>query len=211
MQLIRVGIVEDNNPFRKSLEDIISHSPYELAFSLANANSIQETWRLSPCDVLLLDIRLPGLSGLEALRMLRQDFPDLKILMQTVMEDDDTILKAICYGASGYLLKIATAEEYMTAVHDAYYGGAPITPGIATKILRLFNSQLKPNKQHYGLTDRETEVLTHLVDGRSYKMIASVCGISYDTVRFHMKNIYGKLQVDSMTEAVSIALKQGLI
>lgn len=211
MQPIRVGIVEDNNAFRKSLEEVIRHSSHVLVFSLAHANNVAEILRLYPCDVLLLDIRLPGLSGLEALRTLRKDFPDLKILMQTVMEDDDTILKAICYGASGYLLKISTAEEYITAVYDAYQGGAPLTPGIATKILRLFNSQQKPNRQHYGLTERETEVLTHLVDGRSYKMIASVCGISYDTVRFHMKNIYGKLQVESMTEAVSIALKQGLI
>lgn len=212
MQIIRVGIVEDNNAFRKSLDALIhAHAAYTLSFSLSNANNIEACLRLHPCDVLLLDIRLPGLSGLEVLRELRKDFPDLKILMQTVLEDDDSILKAICYGASGYLLKIATPEEYIAAVHDAYLGGAPITPGVATKILRLFNAQQKIHKPHYGLTERETEVLAQLVEGRSYKMIASHCGISYDTVRFHMKNIYGKLQVESMTEAVSMALKQGLI
>lgn len=213
MQKLRVGIVEDNRKFRESLENVINEQDsLTLVLSLSHANKLESELSAVLCDVLLLDIRLPGLSGLDALGQLRRKFPDLKILIQTVVEDDDAIIKAICNGASGYLLKIATAEEYVTAIHEAHNGGAPLTPGIAAKVLRLFNALNKKTvPDHFDLTERETEVLAHLVDGRSYKMIAAACGITYDTVRFHMKNIYTKLQVDSMTEAVGFALKHRLI
>lgn len=209
MQLIRVGIVEDNKAFRTSLEHIVSTS-YILVFSLPHAERLSEVLKETPCDVLLLDIRLPGTSGLESLKVVRRQFPEIRILMQTVMDDDDSILQAICYGASGYLLKLASAADYTTAIHDSFYGGAPLTPGVAAKILKLFHRNQEVRKD-YGLTERETEVLKYLVEGHSYKMIAAACGIGYDTVRFHMKNIYAKLQVESMTEAVSIAIRQKLI
>lgn len=213
MKKIRVGIVEDNRRFRESLESVIQQQDsLLLACSLPHANGIEAVLQTITCDVLLLDIRLPGLNGLEALHLLKKRFPELKVVMQTVVEDDDAIVQAICHGASGYLLKIATAEEYISAIHDVYGGGVTLTPGIAAKVLRLFNSvHQKTTSGGFGLTDRETQVLAHLVDGRSYKMIADRCDITYDTVRFHMKNIYAKLQVESMTAAVGMALKHGLI
>lgn len=213
MQAIKVAIVEDNKSFREGLAGIVEASPgFSLSGSYANANSIVKDLSASLPDVVLMDIQMPGTSGIEAVKQLKQKFPELKVIIQTVFEDNDNILNAICNGASGYILKTSSPADYLSAIQDVHSGGAPMSAGIATRVLNLFRaSQQKQVKNNFDLTQRETEILDHLVKGLSYKMIAAHCSISYDTVRFHMKNIYAKLQVESMTEAVSFAIKNNLV
>lgn len=210
---IKVAIVEDNKSLRESIIALFSiNEGFKLVGSFSNANSIVKDMMASRPDVVLMDIQMPGINGIEAVKLLRAEFPEMKIVIQTVFEDDDSIFQAICNGASGYILKRSTPNEYMQAIIEAYNGGAPITGSIAAKVLNMFKiSQQINTTTDFNLSDREKEVLDHLVKGLSYKMIADKCGISYDTVRFHMKNIYSKLHVESMTEAVSVAIKNKIV
>ncbi len=210
---IKVAIVEDNRSLRESIIALFSiNEGFKLVGSFANANSIVKDIITSKPDVVLMDIQMPGTNGIEAVKLLRTEFPEMKIVIQTVFEDDDSIFQAICNGASGYILKKSTPNEYMQAIIEAYNGGAPITGSIAAKVLNMFKVSQQSNPTNdFNLSDREKEVLNHLVKGLSYKMIADKCGISYDTVRFHMKNIYSKLHVESMTEAVSMAIKNKIV
>ncbi len=211
--IIKVAIVEDNKALRESIIALFSiNEGFKLVGSFSNANSIVKDIITSKPDVVLMDIQMPGTNGIEAVKLLRAEFPEMKIVIQTVFEDDDSIFQAICNGASGYILKRSTPNEYMQAIIEAYNGGAPITGSIAAKVLNMFKvSQQGNSTVDFNLSDREKEVLNHLVKGLSYKMIADKCDISYDTVRFHMKNIYSKLHVESMTEAVSVAIKNKIV
>lgn len=212
MNCIKVAIVEDNKALRLSLETLINVCPeMKLAGSFANANSILNDLSAVNADIVLMDIQMPGMNGIEALKVLKKELPEIKVIIQTVFENDDYILSAICNGASGYLLKKSTDQEYLNAIIDTFQGGSPLTPSIATKVLALFNTSKHQNKIEFSLSERETEILKLLVEGLSYKMIAGRCNITYDTVRFHIKNIYSKLQVESMTEAVAFAIKNGLV
>ncbi|MDP1803179.1 MAG: response regulator transcription factor [Bacteroidota bacterium] len=210
---IKVAVVEDSKALRESIATLfMMNEGFKLVGSYSNANSIIKDIQTSKPDVVLMDIQMPGTNGIEAVKLLRAEFPELKIVIQTVFEDDDSIFQAICNGASGYILKRSTPNEYTQAIIEAYNGGAPITGSIAAKVLNMFkHSQQSNPTTDFNLSDREKEVLNHLVKGLSYKMIADKCGISYDTVRFHMKNIYSKLHVESMTEAVSMAIKNKIV
>jgi len=210
---IKVAVVEDSKALRESIATLFMMTEgFKLVGSYSNANSIIKDIQTSKPDVVLMDIQMPGTNGIEAVKLLRAEFPELKIVIQTVFEDDDSIFQAICNGASGYILKRSTPNEYTQAIIEAYNGGAPITGSIAAKVLNMFKvSQQSNPTTDFNLSDREKEVLNHLVKGLSYKMIADKCGISYDTVRFHMKNIYSKLHVESMTEAVSMAIKNKIV
>lgn len=210
---IRVAIVEDNKDLRESLKLVIeSNKDYELVGLFANANTIVKDVEECKPQVILMDIQMPGVNGIEAVKILNGKFPDIKIVIQTVFEDNDHILEAICNGASGYLLKRSSPQEYLNAVSDVMSGGAPMTNTIAKKVLNIFrSSQEKKLNVSFNLSSREIEILDYLVKGLSYKMIADKCDITYDTVRFHIKNIYAKLHVDSMTEAVSFAIKNNLV
>ncbi|MBA3682379.1 MAG: response regulator transcription factor [Bacteroidetes bacterium] len=210
---IKVAIVEDNKALRESIIALFSiNEGFKMVGSFSNANSIVKDIISSKPDVVLMDIQMPGINGIEAVKLLRAEFPEMKIVIQTVFEDDDSIFQAICNGASGYILKRSSPAEYMQAIIEAYNGGAPITGSIAAKVLNMFKISQQSNvTTDFNLSEREKEVLNHLVKGLSYKMIADKCGISYDTVRFHMKNIYSKLHVESMTEAVSVAIKNKIV
>lgn len=210
---IKVCIVEDNKRLRDSLSDLLSMSEgFELAALFPNANNIVNDISELHCDIVLMDIQMPGTDGITAVKLLKAKFPDIKIIIQTVFEDDDKIFNAICSGASGYILKKSSPSEYLQAIKEAYEGGAPITGSIATKVLAMFRKVQNVNETPtVQLSDREKEILGHLVKGLSYKMIADKCNITYDTVRFHMKNIYGKLHVESMTEAVAMAIQKKII
>lgn len=163
-------------------------------------------------DVVLMDIDMPHVDGVQGVKEIRSQYPDLKILMQTVFEDNEKIFSAICAGANGYILKQEDPLRLLDSVHEVLNGGAPMTPSIATKVLSFFAAPpKKEDKPDYKLTKRELEILDYLVQGYSYKMIADECHISYTTVNSHISNIYEKLQVQSATGAVSIALKEGLI
>jgi len=213
MNPIRVTVFEDHKILREGLEQLINATP-NLLCSGAYPDCKRLTTRLtlSKPDVVLLDIKMPGMSGIEAIKSIKAHDPAIRILMQTVFEDDDKIFAAICAGASGYVLKKIPPAELMHAIFDVFNGGAPLTSSIAVKVLQMFKkASLQPEQIDQELSAREREILLCLVKGMSYKMIADACSITYDTVRFHMKNIYEKLHVHSMTEAVVKAISLRIV
>jgi DNA-binding NarL/FixJ family response regulator len=164
----------------------------------------------TPPHVLLLDVGLPGINGIDALAQLRQLAPHAAIVILTVFEEDDKIFRAICAGASGYLLKTANTEDIAAAIRSAATGGSPINPTIARRVLDMF-SQANPPQKDYGLTPREKEILQHLVQGQSTKEAAARLEISYHTADGYIRDIYEKLQVNTRSGVVAKALKEGLV
>ncbi|MEI6901416.1 MAG: response regulator transcription factor, partial [Bacteroidota bacterium] len=162
--------------------------------------------------VVLMDIGMPGMQGTEAVKILKSQFPELKILMETIFEDDEKVFTSICNGAEGYILKTTPPAQILDAIRDIHEGGAPMTPSIASKVLSMFKAGTTFVKdESYNLTEREKEVLKFLVEGMSYKKVAEKCFISIDTVNSHVKNIYRKLQVNSKSEAVGKAIKGKIV
>lgn len=211
---IKLALYEDNPSLRESLKILFGLYPQiDLTGAYPDAEFIIEQTRLNQPDVILMDIDMPGISGIEATSLIHQHFRDVKVLILTVFDDDNRVFKSICAGAVGYLLKKSDSSQIIDGIFQAADGGAPISPSIALKILSLFK---KTNlnileKNNNELSQREKEILTLMTKGYSYKMIAEQCAISVDGVRFHIKNIYEKLHVHSMTEAVAKALKENLI
>jgi DNA-binding NarL/FixJ family response regulator len=207
---IRVGIVEDNESFREGVGYMIESSAgFEL---VGKYESLELTLEFMPeCDVILMDINLPGKSGIEGLSDMKQKQPAAQIVMMTVFDDDEHISRAIIAGASGYLLKRTPPERLLQAIRDAADGGMPMSPAVARKISNLYMRFAPEEKPDVQLTPREKEILTLLVDGLNFTMIAEKLFISFETVRNHSRKIYEKLHVHSKSEAVSKALKHGLI
>ena len=212
--MINVVIFEDNKHLRETLQLLLNNTPgYRCTGAYPDCNNLADDLTSVPRDVVLMDIEMPGMSGIEATKVIKEHFPEIPILIQTVFFDDNYIFDAICAGASGYILKSTTPAGYLEAIADVHSGGSPITPGIAKKVLELFRHNLKPATpaKDYNLTAQEKKILQLLVDGKSYKLIAAELFISFDTVKTHVKNIYAKLHVHSGTEAVSKALKDKII
>jgi DNA-binding NarL/FixJ family response regulator len=210
---VRVAIFEDRTPVREALSLLVQGTQgLELAGAFADCNNLRNDITQSQPEVVLMDIEMPGINGVEAVKILKREFPSITIVMQTVFEDDEKVFDAICAGASGYLLKNTPPSRLLESIVESHNGGAPMSPSIAKKTLSLFQKFLGPaQQQDYQLTNREKEILQCLVKGLSYKMIADACHISFDTVRTHIRNIYEKLHVASMTEAVAKALKERLV
>ena len=211
--MLRIALFEDNNHFRETLELLINSSgDYTCSGVYKDARKAIQYLRQSPADIVLMDIEMPGISGIEATRLIKKEFPDLPVLIQTIFSEDEFIFDAICAGASGYLLKTTSPEGYLEAIKDVFTGGSPMTPGIARRVLELFKKNLRPAEAaNYELTTQEKKVLQLLVEGKSYKMIATELYVSLDTVKTHVSHIYSKLQVHSGTEAVSKAIREKLV
>jgi DNA-binding NarL/FixJ family response regulator len=158
-----------------------------------------------------MDIAMPGDDGIEGVRKIRKAFPDIRIIMQTVFEDDARIFASLQAGAEGYILKNTSPENILQSIREVAQGGASMTPTVALKVIKYFNEPQHSNIPNYNLTTKEKEVLTLLAAGNSYKMIAAKMNISYFTVNTHIRNIYEKLQVHSVGQAVSLALKNKII
>lgn len=203
---IKVTIYEDNNALREALEVLIKGvDSYHLIATYADCLHIETDLTEAQPDVILMDIDLPGRSGIEGAHLVQKISPTTEVLMLTVFDDDDKIFKAICAGASGYLLKKTPPSRILEAIEEVYNGGAPMTPVIARKVLQLFPKTPAVNLELDKLTAREQEVLQSLARGNSYKMVAAELEISIDTVRTYIKRIYEKLHVHSVAEAISKA------
>lgn len=209
---IRVVIFDDNNSLRDSVSMLLRANPdYSLVGSYSHCLDVIQNIKESNPDVVVMDIDMPGMNGIEAVKLIHKSYSSVQILMLTVFDDDERVFAAIKAGAGGYILKNAEPEKLLHAISEVYNGGAPMTSGIAKKVLNHLQAVLPDDKREYCLSTREKEVLGLLVDGLSYKMISSKLNISYETVRSHMKKIYEKLHVASMTEAVAKAINQKLV
>jgi DNA-binding NarL/FixJ family response regulator len=210
---IKVAIFEDNVKFLDALSILIDGLPgFTLTCARTDTKDIIDQLKKNKPDIVLMDIEIAPLNGIDATKLILQNFPAIKILIQTVFEDDDKVFAAICSGASGYVLKSYLPASLEDSILEVARGGAPISASIASKILNLFKMHVPGAALHedYRLSKREKEILKWLVEGASYKMIADKCSISFETVKTHIKRIYEKLHVASMTEAVVKAINERL-
>ncbi len=209
---VRVSIVEDRREIREGLTMLINGT--EGFRCLSGFRSMEEALQKIPLeipDVMLVDIGLPGMSGIEGVRIIRERFPDILLLMQTVYDDDDRIFDALCAGACGYLLKKTPPARLLESLREAVDGGSPMSPEIARKVVSLFRKVRPPARADYDLTPHELRILKLLVEGYNYKTAAAELGVSINTVAFHVRRIYEKLQVHSKSEAVAKAMRDRLV
>jgi len=210
---IKISIYDDNISLLESLSYLIKGTyGFELCHASSNAAEIiTDCERLCP-DVILMDIDMPILSGIEATMLVKSAFPEINVMMLTVFEDRDKIFEALCAGATGYLLKKTSSIKIIEAIEELHKGGSPMSSGIARKVLDHFAKPVhNEKKDKYQLTTRELKILQRLLTGDSYKMIADNCFISIGTVYSHINNIYKKLQVNSKSEAVIKAIRERLV
>jgi DNA-binding NarL/FixJ family response regulator len=211
--MINVIIVEDNDTIREGLSVLINGTEgFRCIATYPDCeNLLQHLEDLSP-DILLMDIRLPGISGIDGVKRIKPLLPDLNILMLTVYGENDLVFEALCAGACGYLLKNTPPARLLEAIKEAYEGGSPMSPSIARKVVSLLQQKnLLATSSQVILTTREREILNALSQGNNYQAIADSLFISVSTVRFHIRNIYQKLHVQTQSEAVATAIRKGLI
>ena len=210
---VRIAIFEDENLTREMLKDLVnSASDMVCTGAYADARDLIRKVESAAPTVILMDIEMPGMNGIDAVRIIKENFPAIHIVMQTVYNDDEKIFQSIVAGASGYLLKGTPAPKIIEALHEAILGGSPFSPGVASRIVDQFRKQSVPAEiETVKLSDRELEILQCMINGMSNKLIADRCFISSNTVKFHIRNIYEKLRVNSKSSAVAQALKRKLI
>lgn len=213
---LRIAIFDDNKNIRESIKMLLdTEADFTVVGSYSHVLDCTQDVGESRPDIVLMDIEMPGMTGIEAVKTIKKEFPQVQVLMQTVFEDDDRVFDSICAGASGYILKNFLNTKLVDAIRELQFGGSPMSPSIARKVLMKMqdvSSAIKPREApDYHLTPREKEVLSCLVNGLSYKMIASDLNISYETVRSHVKKIYEKLHVASLTEVVAKAINQRIV
>jgi len=209
--MIRVLIYDDSEATRTSIDGLIGMSEgFVSVGSFADALHVETQLAELKPDVVLMDINMPGMNGIEATRLIKSLSPNTKVLIQTAFDNDEHVFGSLKAGAEGYLLKSASPDKILKGIEDVYNGGAIMTPSIALRVMRFFQPIAKPSNP-YNLTNREKTVLELLSDGLSYKMIAAKMEISYFTVNAHIRKIYEKLHVNSSAEAVSLALKSGIV
>jgi len=209
---IKIAIIEDRREIRDGLAMLIGGTD---GFACAGKyGSMEEAIpRIGNClpDLVLCDIGLPGMNGIEGIRHLKTKYPELMLVMLTIYDDDERIFDALCAGANGYLLKKTPPARLLESLRDAAAGGAPISPEVAGKVIRLFRDVRPPERAEYNLTPHETRILKMLVDGHNYKTAAAELNVTVHTVSFHLRSIYDKLQVHSKSEAVAKALQNRLV
>ena len=210
--LIGVAIIEDEKELREGLSFLINNTaPFECRHVYGSMEEALEAIGVDPPRVALVDIGLPGINGIDGVRILRERFPSIAAVVLTVFKDDDRIFRAICAGACGYLLKKSSPARLLEAVKEIAEGGAVISPEVATRVVELFRQSHAPAQAPSGLSPQELRLLKLMMEGHQNKTAAAEMGISAHTVNFHLRSIYEKLHVHSRTEAVARALRDGLI
>lgn len=208
--MLRVIIYEDKKYLQESLTLMLnSMQDIQVVAAFGNCDTVEQDISSIQPDVVLMDIDMPGRNGIYGVAKIKEMNADISVIMHTVFDDDEKIFQSLEAGADGYLLKNISPEKLFEAVRDVTLGSAPISPGVAKKVLQAFHRKIP--KQEFDLSKREKEILQLLVDGHTYKKIAGECFISMDTVRTHLKNIYTKLQVNSGKEAITKALKYRIV
>jgi DNA-binding NarL/FixJ family response regulator len=208
-ELIKVSIVDDDNWLREDLaQNINNENGFCCVSSYRTAEAALEKLPDEQPDVVLMDIALPGISGIECVRRLKECWPDANVLMLTVYEETDKIFAALRAGASGYLLKRSSPDELLDAIADLHRGGSPMSSSVARRVVKFFASEAKPSAEAEGLSVREREILDLLVEGRANKEIADLLSVSVHTVRMFIRRIYKKMHVHSRGEAVARVLKK---
>ena len=210
--MITIVIFDDHQERREALKLMISlQDDMECIGDYEDCMNLVNDLKENQPQVILMDIHMPGMDGIEGVKLVRQHYPGIFIIMQTVFEDDERIFNAIQAGAHGYILKNASNDKMIEGIKDVVNGGAPMTPTIARRVLTFFGKKPANTNKEYDLSKREMELLTLLVKGFSHKMIAAELNISIFTVNNHIKNIYQKMQVHSVSEAVAVAIQKNVI
>jgi DNA-binding NarL/FixJ family response regulator len=212
IQVTTVATIEDRREIREGLATLIDDTPgFHCVGRYRSMEEALDGFRIRPADLALVDIELPGMSGLEGMRLLREQYPKMLLLMLTVYDDDERIFEALCVGACGYLLKKTPPARLIESLREAIDGGAPMSPDVARRVIRLFRDVRPPEKADYDLTPHEIRLLKLMVDGHSYKSAATLLHVTPHTVSFHLRRIYEKLEVHSKSEAVAKALRSRLV
>jgi DNA-binding NarL/FixJ family response regulator len=210
--VIKTAVVEDMKEIREGLTTLINFT--EGFRCTGSYPSMEEALARLPAnipDVLLSDIGLPGMNGIEGIRILKDRYPEMQILMLTVYDDDDRIFDALCAGASGYLLKRTPPTKLLENIREAMSGGSPVSPEVASRVIKFFREFHNPDREDYALTPHETRLLKLLTEGYNYQTAAEKLGVSYNTIKFHVRHIFDKLQVHSKSEAVLKAMRDRLV
>jgi DNA-binding NarL/FixJ family response regulator len=209
---LQVAVIEDQEKIRDGLRILIDRTPgFQCLAACADMEHALELFARATPQVALVDIGLPGISGIEGTRLLKERFPELQVIILTVYDDDHRVFRALCAGANGYLLKNTPHARLMEGIREVAKGGSPVSPEIARRIIVLFQKVSPPEPGAKDLTPHETRILKLLVDGHNYKTAAVELGVSVNTVSFHVRRIYEKLQVHSKSEAVAKALRNNLV
>ena len=209
---VRVAIIEDQREVREGLTILINGTPgFRCTNSFRTMEDALRTLGGQLPDVILTDIGLPGMSGTEGIRILKEKFPEVPIVALTIYDHEGEIFDALCAGANGYLLKNTPPARLLECLKEVITGGAPMSPEVARRVVKLFREFRPPDRADHNLTQQETELLKLLIEGHNYKTAAAELSISINTVKFHLKNIYKKLQVHSKSEAVAKALRDRLV
>ena len=212
MSVIKVAIIEDQREIRECLTLLVNGTEgYSCTGSYRSMEEAIDGISRTVPDVVLSDIGLPGMSGIDGVRLLKQRHPDLLVVMLTVYDDDERIFDAMCAGACGYLLKKTPPARLLESLREVVAGGAPMSPEVARRVIALFREVRPPERADYHLTPHETRLLRLFVEGHNYKTAAAELRVSVNTVNFHVRSIYDKLQVHSRSEAVAKALLNRLV
>jgi DNA-binding NarL/FixJ family response regulator len=208
--MIKLVIYDDNVQRRKSLEALmLLQDEIDCIASFEDCGNVAFEMEHYQPDIVLMDIEMPNVNGIEGVAIIKKTYPEIRIIMQTVFEDEEKIFAALQAGAEGYILKNAGADKIIQSIKEVHGGGAYMTPSVALRVMKHFKQT--PVNINYNLTGKEQEVLTLLSEGNSYKMVADKMAVTYFTVNAHVKKIYQKLQVHSVSEAVSLAFKNNMV
>jgi DNA-binding NarL/FixJ family response regulator len=210
--MIRVGIVEDEPEIREGLTLLIrANNDLEFGGAWQSMEEAIPAIQGDTPDVMLVDLQLPGMGGVEGIHFLKEKHPNLLMLVLTVYDDDDRIFQAVCAGACGYLLKRTPPSRLLDAIREAFAGGSPMSPAVARRVLELFRKYRPAQSSDHQLTPHQVRLLQLFVEGHNYKSAAAKLGVTVNTIAFHVQQIYGKLQVHSKSEAVTKALRKGIV